>query len=198
VLDDGDKQRLIVPLGDDEAVWLGLSACDDQVPSAVRVIVREPAGIDAATGSSPLENLSGSPQNYVVVPPQYAVAGVFIAGDRARQFVRVTRSGIDAPCQRMELIAYGPSHHIAVPLSVPALILHQPNDGTARQILEEGKGLVIQRVLADPYGIDLWNNAATTSVTIDLTTPEAYAHLAGREAPGPLTDASKYGGWRLP
>jgi hypothetical protein len=194
---EGDEQRLVVPVREDEAVWLGLSACDDHVPSAVRVIIREPTGIDATTGGSPLENLRHSPQNYVVVPPQHAVAGVLLAGDRARQFVRVTRSNLDAPCQRMELIAYAPSYHIAMPSSVPAPILHQPSASTPPQ-MPEGKGLVIQRLLPDPYGISFWNSAATTSVMIDLTTPEAYTDLAGREAPGPLTDASKYGGWRLP
>jgi hypothetical protein len=197
VLDDGGEQRLIVPLREDEAVWLGLSACDDHVPSAVRVIVREPAEIDATTGSGPLENLSDSPQNYVVVPPQHGVAGVFITEDRARQFVRVTRSSHDAPCQRMELIAYAPTQHMAMQSSLPTTILHQPNDATPPQTLE-GKGLVIQRILHDPHGINFWNETATTSVSIDLTTPEVYTHVAGREAPGPLTDASKYGGWRLP
>src|SRR6476646_8725146 len=46
-LADAGEDWLVVPVPEEEGVWLGLSAVDDDVPSAVRIIVREPVEIDA-------------------------------------------------------------------------------------------------------------------------------------------------------
>jgi hypothetical protein len=195
--DSGHDADLIVPVREDEAVWLGLSSAQEEMPCAVRVIVREPIAVDAATGSAPAAGLSDTPQNYLIVPPQHAVTGVTAGEGIARQFVRVSRSNCDAPCRRLQLIVYAPSHHVVARRSSPLPLLHQPAHDHAHQ-RADGKGLVLQRIVADPHGLDIWRGVPSISVDVELVAPEIYAGHTGRAAPGPLTDDTKYGGWRLP
>jgi hypothetical protein len=195
--DGGHNADLIVPVRDDEAIWLGLSAVQNEIPCAVRVIVREPIEVDATTGGPPAEGLSDTPQNYVVVPPHHAVTGVAAGEGVARQFVRMSRSENDAACRRVQLSAYTPTRPVAVRASSSPPLLHQPARNDGRQSVN-GTGLVVQRIVVDPHGLDTWRRAASVSVIVELVTPEAYTGHTGRAAPGPLTEDTRYGGWRLP
>lgn len=194
----GHGADLIVPVRADEAIWLGLSAVQEDIPCAVRVIVHEPIEVDVTTGVVPVEELSDTPQNYVVVPPQHAVTGVAAGEGVARQFVRISRSKNDALCRRVQLIVYAPTRRVVVRASSPPPLLHLPrtNDNARRNADREG--LVVQRIVEDPHGLDTWRGAVSISVTVELVAPEIYAGHTGRAAPGPLTDDTKYGGWRLP
>jgi hypothetical protein len=195
--DDGHNADLMVPVREDEAIWLGLSAVQKAIPCAVRVIVREPIEVDATTGGPPAEGLSDAPQNYVVVPPQHAVTGVAAGEGVARQFVRMSRSENDALCRRVQLIVHAATRRIAERASSPPPLLHQPAQDDGRRSVD-GTGLVVQRIVVDPHGLDTWRHATPISVTVELVTSEFYAGHTGRAAPGPLTDDTRYGGWRLP
>jgi hypothetical protein len=188
---------LIVPVRDDEAIWLGLSAVDEEIPCAVRVIVREPVEVDAATGAPPVAAFSDSPQNYVVVPPQHAVTGVAAGGGVARQFVRTERPGLHASCHVLQLVVRAAARRVAAPAPAPPPLLHEPA-GTGARPSADRAGLVVQRLVTDPHGLARWRRAPSISVSVALTAPEVFTRHTGRAAPGPLTDATRYGGWRLP
>ena len=178
-----DGADILIPVLDDEAVWLGLSAVEDTSPCAVRVIVREPVVIDAVTGAAPIDNLISDPQNYVVVPPQFAVAGVTAGAGIARQFVRVPRSEKEAPCHRLEVVVHAPAHAVSPEApSATSPLLHHPEQREGVNV-RESKGFVIQRIVRDPDGVNAWSPAATASLQVAFVMPEIYSQRTGKPRP---------------
>ena len=197
-IDGSGGLRAIAPLPEDEAMWIGLSPIEGDLPSAVRVVIRQPDEIDAITGSDPLTTLARSPQNYVVAPPQHIVAGVSVSPHHARQFVRLPRSSQDAACQRLELTLYAPSSLTTVQTPVASEALADRRELTEQPNSERGKGLVIQKIDPDPFRSDVWNHTAIALVSVEFAMPQTFTRLTGRPMPGELNDRSIYGGWRLP
>jgi hypothetical protein len=195
---DGQEPHssLLVPSRDDEGFWLGLTAVDDDRPCAVRVIVREPAEVDAMTGAAPLGGLSSAPQNFAVVPPQYAVMGVTTGHGVARPFVRVPGAASEAACQRVQFLVYASVQ--AIPRSTPAPSLLQQSTESDRTRPGNVGGLVTQHVAPDPYGLEMWHPAPAADLRVEIVAPETYAGRTAQPAPGPLSDDTRYGGWRLP
>jgi hypothetical protein len=194
--DSSHGADLMVAVREDEAIWLGLSAVREDSPCAVRVIVREPREVDAVTGAPPLAELIRGPQNYLVVPPQHAWAGVAADHGVARQFVRTAQSDTDAECHRLQLSVHAAILRVARRASSPPTRLHHapPKSGH----VDDRRALAVQGIAADPYGLEVWRSAEPISVTVEFVAPDTYTRHTGKPGPEPLTEDVKYGGWRLP
>lgn len=80
----GEDGSVAVPLGEAEAVWLGLSTTRRSVAVAVRVAAMAETEIDAVTGAPwDTDDLCERPRNYLVVSPTSALYGVPIEGGTA-------------------------------------------------------------------------------------------------------------------
>jgi hypothetical protein len=189
-----------VAIHDDESVWIGVQGSDARA-SALRVLARGDDLIDAVTGHLPMDSLDSQTQNYVVVPPQYAITGRATALGCARQFVRV---------------ASGP-HQEAVAeilLAVHASIAESPAGATARRPGLRAVGPVLPRprsapgclmaghvpqvIQRDPFGAEAWDTTRPWSLRIEVLSGDEYQRLTGQVPPAPADRRAAYRGWRLP
>jgi hypothetical protein len=181
--------EVLVGIGDDDAFWLGFTAVDASAPAALRVIVDEPAALDAVTGQAAQGGaLRDSPQNYVVCPLQRALDGVRVSIDCVAQFV--TRAGSRGTCSLLSVVAV-PSRSAIPAMSVSAVastapVTTAPCDG------------IRQAFVRDPYGRDYWDESRAITVHLRIVPPQRYAALTGDPVPEPLDEANTYRGWRLP
>ena len=197
----GSRADILIPVREEEAIWVGLSAVSDASPFAVRVVVREPTLADAVTGEPPVDELSSDPQNYVVVPPQYAIAGIAAGSGLARQLVRDSHSDRDAPCQLLELTIHTATRRIRSKGRRPTpVVLHdrEKEDGSPGVESPDSTGFVLQRIAADPHGITTWSPRATASILAELVAPELYTRETGQPPPAPLDERTRYHGRRFP
>jgi hypothetical protein len=201
---DAAAPSVIVPIGDDEAFWLGLETVDEDEPGAVRVLIETPTTIDALTGGAPGEALTDDPQNYVVVPLQRSLEGVRAGQSTARQFVRVARSLVAAPCEVMRFVVFRLRPGIAPAPRPPAPHgrLHAGSQESSHPEPESPEqnecGHALQRIEPDPYGPDAWQPDAPFTVRVRLVSPAEYTALTGQVAPDRLNPSEIYHGWRLP
>jgi hypothetical protein len=195
---------VVVPIGLDEAFWLGFEGVNRNTRTAIRIRV-EPGDIDAVTGDRWSEALSKDPQNYVVVPPQLSLHGVWANAKAARQFVRrVDRSGDWAPCSRLWISAVcfpttsAPLHpqvRRVEPLRAERAGSSGLDDGPPR-----GPGIVPQITALDPGDVSDWTRLQhlRTNVSVSIVSPEDFEGLTGLVAPGPLDRLRIFQGRRLP
>jgi hypothetical protein len=210
---DGATKRaldadVLVPVGEDEALWIGFEPADDRVAMAVRVGV-EPAGggtmIDATTDGRWTDKVTTSPQNYIVSPPQWALYGISDGKGRAWQFVRAAAAGRDDPTgvARLYVMCAPPRVMPALPpRSAPAPVLHTGESAPEQRDTSssEGKdeGIVPQLIHADPYGVQHWDFGAAVAARVLFASPEEFERRSGLPRPGPLDSADTYQGRRLP
>lgn len=201
---DDTAPSVIVPIGDDEAFWLGLETVDEDEPSAVRVVIETPTRIDVLTGSVPGEALTDDPQNYIVVPFQRSLEGVWAGRSTARQFVRVARSPVAAPCEVMRFEVFRRRPVIAPVARPPAPHgrLHagpqESNHPEPESPEQNAPGHALQRIEPDPYGPSAWQLDASSTVRVRLVSLAEYTALTGHVAPDRLDPSEIYRGWRLP
>lgn len=178
----------LVPLREDEGVWLGLHSVRE--PAALRVLIDGPVIADAVSGEKVLVDFAAERQNYVVVPPQQWLDGLTVARFCAKQFVRVAPSSTHVPV--------GCFRFIAVPLvsGVKKSATRKPEGLSPANC--ELSGHAQQRIEADPYGLTAWSLDAPLRHEVQLVSGEEFESATGHTAPGPLDKHAAYGGWRLP
>ena len=90
---------VVAPVAPGEAVWLGFQAVDRGSPVTVRVRIDEPQPIDAISGATWDDSVSGDPRNFLLCPPDSSLVGRPVPGGR-RLF------GSDS-LERVRLFAWG-------------------------------------------------------------------------------------------
>ena len=192
----------LVPVADDESVWIGLETIGARA-SALRLRI---AGVesDPVSGLPVAGSFEDVPQNYVVVPSQHWLAGATVRDTCARQFVRRA----DAP------------HHLAVTafqFFVVGLRDARPRPpdrsgaGVRRAVGPPGRsgagerrvdcgiaGHVQQTICPDPYGLAAWNLSDVSHAGARLVSGDEYSRATGLAPPAPIDPESAYRGWRLP
>jgi hypothetical protein len=188
---------IVVPVGPEEAVWLGMEAVADDAPVAIRLEMITAASIDALTGEPWTAGIMSSPQNYAVAPPQRSLHGVQAGPDRALQFHGPAPAGEpDRGAIRLLRVYAIPPRAPVVP-SRPDVPRRLHGSPPAAGDVPQAGGTVEQRILADPYGAETWLLDAAISVRIGLVSPDAYRKATGDEPPS--FEASRaYTGSRLP
>ena len=189
-----------IAIDEDESLWIGVQGSDAGA-SALRVLARGDDMIDAVTGHLPMDTLDSSTQNYVVVPPQYAITGRTTAAGCARQFVRVA-SGPHQEAVAEILLAVHPS--IAeLPVGATAQRPGLRAVGPVRPRLRSAPGClmaghVAQVVQRDPFGAGAWDTTRAWSLRIEVLSGDEYQRLTGQVPPAPADRRAAYRGWLLP
>ncbi|HEX2222445.1 MAG TPA: hypothetical protein VHK06_07950 [Candidatus Limnocylindria bacterium] len=188
---------VLVPVHEDEALWLGLEPVEAGAPVALRVEVTAPEQLDAVTGQPPAGDMRRAPQNYLVCPPQRAMDGVQHGPHRARQFVRRARSEAFQEVTSLRLTTIPGQSRKPLPGAAAPRPLRAPLDARSRS--SDGASIGVPQTIApDPYQPAEWKLTDAASATVLLVDPGTWSDLTGRPAPPPRTDDDRYRGWRLP
>jgi hypothetical protein len=176
-------RQLIVPCPADEAFWIGLIAMPDAQSSVVQVVASLQSGqrLDAVTGS-PLDESSPSRTNKIIVPPQFAIIGIFREHETWWPFTR-TPSNADVPaCSKIDLWVGS-----NVPMTGETADPRRLHDPTSRFDPSPSESAAFEPQQPDkPH-----------SVHVDLTDAEAFESMSSKRLP-PLDPTATYGGWQLP
>jgi hypothetical protein len=182
---DGD---LLLPLGEDEAFWLGLSSKENA--PLILVCVTSGATLDGITGASAAKTPSQSALSGVLVPPARSVEGIARADGGWWPFVSSTSTS-NIPATRAISIFAIPSiqPHRAIGSAQRRGIgpLHEPEAGSQPRYSARAK-----RASAEG-----WNLKQTAGVQIRVVSPGAFFAATGVRLAA-FDEAASYRGWRLP
>jgi hypothetical protein len=195
-----DEGHAAISIREDESVWIGFEGSDTHA-CAARVLAQGTVLIDAVTGSPPTETLDPRAQNYIVVPPQYAITGRTTAPGCARQFVRVANGPHQQAIAQFQLVVHpsnaeqtarGTDRRGGVRAVGPA----RPRRAYAPSCPMPGH--VAQVIQEDPFGAAAWDTTRAWHLRIEVLGGDEYQRRTG-EAPLPPADrGAAYGGWRMP
>jgi len=200
------RDAVLVPLYQREALWLGFDGSSWH-PSALTVAA---GGINALTGMPAANALSADPQNYLVVPDQPWIDGFQLEPGLVRQFVAAPLGGSVTIAEQL-----GSADRTALRLrlfeAVPGRFPDREPPDSGRiaegvpQYLAGGfemglaaGGRIVQRLYADTYGIDSWQQAPAADLLVYVVNSEAYAELTGRPTPATPVSAADYSKAGLP
>ncbi|MDB5072067.1 MAG: hypothetical protein JWM87_3178 [Candidatus Eremiobacteraeota bacterium] len=196
-------EAVLLPVSDAEAFWVGFDAEMTGCALCFRVTVLDDHGFasDAIAGGPWLDALSGAPQNYVVCPPQYALAGVTRPGG-PRPFARVTQlPDRYQACRSLTISARRMRPRTPSGCATGAEAISHSGSTTARPMAIGPTGTAAVSggadIVPDPYGPQCWDDAPAVTLRVVLVSYERFRDETGRTPPA-LDPASSYGGWRLP
>jgi len=198
----GTRGAALVPVADDESVWIGFETTRDR-PAALRLRIDE-AGSDPVSGQPVTDLFEGMPQNYVVVPPQQSLGGATVRETCARQFVRRAESDRQLAVTTFQFFVVGLQD--AGPRRPD-----RSGGGARRAVGPPGRsragerpvdcrlpGHLEQEICVDPHGLAAWNLSDVSHAAVRLVSGDEYARVTGLPAPPPIDQESTYRGWRLP
>ncbi|HTV01477.1 MAG TPA: hypothetical protein VMF13_13090 [Luteitalea sp.] len=187
-----------IALRDDESVWIGFDAADGHVCVA-RVLALGTELVDAVTGEAPTEGLDPRAQNYIVLPPQYALTGRTVSPRCARQFVRG---------------AEGPHHEAITELHVTVYrSIAEPTVRDDERTYARGRGATrpgradvptcgvpghVPQVIQEDAGVHTWDTTRAWQARIEVLAGDEYRRRTGQAPLPPAAPDASYGGWRLP
>jgi hypothetical protein len=186
-----------------EALWIGFDGTAWK-PNAVKIGVGD---VNAVSGEAWREEL-GSPQDYLVCPPQPWLDGINAGDGFVRQFV-ATPLGSDESVEAqltgrdiggMRLLVYEPR-----PGKFPD---HPPRRGllgaqaaestTSGALSVAAGGMIRQRIYPDRWGVNTWDPTNVASIRVHLLNSAQYSAITGLEPPASPIDASAYARFGFP
>jgi hypothetical protein len=195
-----EEGHAAISIREDESVWIGFEGSDKHA-FAARVFARGTVLIDAVTGNPPTEMLDPRAQNYIVVPPQYAITGRTTAPGCARQFVRVANGPHQETIAEFELVVHPSTSEQTVrgaDLRRDVRVVGPTRPRRADAPRCPMPGHVAQVIQEDPFGAAVWDTTRAWRVRIEVLAGDEYQRRTG-EAPLPAADRrTGYGGWRMP
>jgi hypothetical protein len=189
-----DDFGVMASVGDDEAFWIAFQSIAPGSRSAVRICIEAPTSLDAVTGGPCKTGLARHPQNYVVVPPQFAMDGMALGTREARLFVARATDPSEITCSRLRCTAYV-QHGRYPPAPVPKRV--HPLRDPSRSAPDDPGELIRKRIAPDESEAQ-WQAVAPISVSITFVDPIEFSARGGRPAAGPLDSAARYSGRRFP
>jgi len=180
--------RPIVPLYDDETMWLGLEPIRASVPVILRISVETSSGLilNALTGATP-----PLPTHEVgmVLQAMSSLEGIARAGGGWWPFARAARGGSPSVTE-LRLTAVPSRRRTPRPKAKLTLPLHAAE---GRPRTDSPFRITLARM--DPRQ---WEMDRGITVQVQLVAPRTYMSSTGQPPPEPLDPESTYGGWRLP
>jgi len=191
---------VFLPMYQREALWLGFHAAAWK-PNAAKISV---GGVNAISGESDEKELHREPQNYVVCPPQPWLDGVRVNRDAIRQFVAMPlgqRYSIEAALTGVEVLG---GLQITVFEPKPGIfpdspLIAPPRGGRVHGVKQQAVrmgigagGLMTQKIYADPYGVEVWDQRHYGQVWVHIVNSQHFQELTGVAPPPPPIDAQEY------
>jgi hypothetical protein len=197
-----DSGGVFMAMYQSEALWLSFDAAPWK-PSAVMVAVGR---INALTGGPSPGPLQASPQNYLVCPPQLWLDGINAGDSFVRQFVAMPLGrGMTVEGQITGVELHG-GLQVSVFDPRPGRFPDTPPRGAERRrappsmaAADEAPamgfapgGQIDQKLLVDPYGVDIWLPDPVGTLTVHVLNSAQYAAVTGHAPPEPPVSASTY------
>ena len=192
---------VFLPMYQAEAMWIKFHA---SYPMAVRIAAGK---INAVTGETWKDELTKTPQDYVVVPEQPWLDGFCVEKGLIRQFVAMPLGeGYTAEEQLTGEAEYGGLQIAVYPMQasryeerLDSRMLMQPvlMDVASEMGLAPG-GLMRQKIYEDEYGFDAWDRSIRSRCFVHIVNSVQLVHLTGCEPPGKPRTAQDYTAAGLP
>ena len=195
---------VFLPMYQAEAMWISFEA---SYPMAVKVA----AGmINALTGDGWKNEISTSPQDYLVVPEQPWLDGFCVGEGMVRQFVAMPLGeGYTAEEQLTNAAEHGGLQIVVYPVKAavydelrsrppaPEPQMYAAMSDSPQMGLAPG-GLMRQEVYEDEYGFDAWDISVRYRCFVHIVNSVQYAAVCGVEPPGKPPTATEYTNAGLP
>ena len=202
------KGGVLIPMYQSEALWIRFFG---DYPMAIKIASGK---INAVTGKSWTDELSASPQDYVVSDAQPWLDGFCVKKGYVRQFVAMPLGeGYSAEEQitgeaefgGLQIIAYpmkaenyeeinNEQEYLEIPLFLrrSCSIEEEPAMGMAPG------GLMRQDIYDDEYGIDAWDTCYASRCFVHIVNSEAYESITGHNPPNPPINQKEYKDYGMP
>ena len=195
---------VFLPMYQAEAMWISFEA---SYPMAVKVAAGK---INALTGDEWKNEISRSPQDYLVVPDQPWLDGFCVRQGIVRQFVAMPLGeGYTAEEQLTDAAEHGGLQIVVYPVkaavyderrsriqvshpNIDAAMLAPPQMGLAPG------GLMRQEVYEDEYGFDAWDTSVRSRCFVHIVNSVQYVAVCGVEPPSRPPTATEYTSSGLP
>ena len=194
---------VFLPMYQAEAMWINFHA---DYPMAVKIAAGK---VNAVTGKAWKEELSGEPQDYLVVPDQPWLDGFCVKKGLIRQFVAMPlgegytaeeqltgeaeHGGLQIAVYPMKRSKYEERFN-TVRLEAPRahILCDAPEMGLAPG------GLMRQEIYEDEHGIDAWDTSISSRCFVHIVNSVQLLHLTGCEPPVKPPTAQDYTNSGLP
>ena len=176
-------------------------------PMAVKIAAGK---VNAVTGETWEEELSGEPQDYVVVPGQPWLDGFCVEKGLIRQFVAMPLGeGFTAEEQLTGEAEHGGLQIAVYPMKTS---IYEERLRQRLERLKDGEisprgspdmglapgGLMRQEIYEDEYGIDAWDTSTSSRCFVHIVNSVQLLHLTGCQPPSKPPTAQDYTRARLP
>lgn len=198
-----ERGGVFLPMYQAEALWIRFEGF---YPCAVKIAAGK---INAVTGKPWEDELSASPQDYVVIPGQPWLDGFSVSQGLIRQFVAMPLGqGFTAEEQLTGKAEFGGIQVCVYPMKQEKYDeLHPPlTEEELRDVpmfsrrccvKEESMGLapgglMRQEIYEDEYGIDAWDTTAMARCFVHLANSEQFLGITGHAPPTEPPTATQY------
>ncbi len=200
---------VFLPMYQAEAMWINFAG---SYPCAVKVAAGK---INAVSGTSWTNELSGSPQDYVVAPGQRWIDGFCIAEGLIRQFVAMPLGGgFTAEEQLTGKAEFGGLQFCVYPMKgefydawqrevdsfpTPTFMRARPSEeGSSFGMGLAPGGLMRQEIYKDRFGLKSWETHARSRCFVNIANSAEYLAVTGRKPPIVPPTAKDYASAGLP
>ena len=196
---------VFLPMYQAEAMWLNFSG---SYPMAVKVAAGK---INAVTGESWENELSGEPQDYVVIPDQPWLDGFSVMKGMIRQFVAMPLGeGYTAEEQLTGEGEHGGLQIVVYPIKASYYeveeeeympIAYAPLRTFSEPVEEMGLapgGLMRQEIYEDDYGIKAWDTTVRSRCYVHILNSVQFLSVTGARPPSKPPTARRYTAAGLP
>jgi len=198
---------VFLPMYQAEALWVNFSG---SYPCAVKIAAGK---INAVTGETWANSLSGEPQDYVVIPAQPWLDGFSIGEGLIRQFVAMPlgdgytaeeqltgeakHGGLQLVVYPMKRGVYEAMHQETLDRGFGEISFCLPEAPMADMGLAPG-GLMHQQIYEDDYGLDAWDQTAGSRCFVHITSSLSFFAITGAAPPHEPPTARQYTDAGLP
>ena len=196
---------VFLPMYQTEALWINFTA---DYPMAVKIAAGK---INAVTGAAWKEELSNTPQDYLVVPDQPWLDGFCVERGLIRQFVAMPLGeGYTAEEQLTGEAEHGGLQIAVYPMQASVYEARQNermyllSDAPPMQEASPPEmglapgGLMRQEIYEDTYGFDAWETSIQSRCFVHIVNSVQLVHLTGCKPPGKPRTAQDYAAAGLP
>jgi hypothetical protein len=197
---------VMLPVYQAEALWLRfISDRYNSCPMAIKIAAGK---INAISGKVWTDELSNDPQDYLVIPEQPWLDGFCVGEGFVRQFVSMPLElGYTAEEQLTGEAEFGGMQIIVYPMKRDHYDLLRRRREEDRRIAEEEDvaycmgssamgiapgGLMKQKIYADPYGIEAWEQSVSSRCFVHLLNSNQWLAATGKPAPDTPITAQAY------
>lgn len=207
----GRHGGVFLPMYQAEALWVNFHThYESHYPCAVKIAAGK---VNAINGAPWQPALTAEPQDYVVLPDQQWLDGYAVGPDMIRQFVAMPLGeGYSAEEQLTAAASHGGLQLLVYPLKrerYQALLAERAREA-ARLVEEFGEGvrfsmaspkhemglspggLMTQKIYADPFGVDAWDQTVAARCFVHLTNSLGYHAITGQKPPHKPPTAKDY------